>query len=223
MTSAASAFSAAKRTFSRASASCSFAVHAGDLVPHEHVHPLAAQRPRQIQGHRHVLPEQMLPLGVAHQPPVPGRHVSGVEVEERHVEAGVSDGALYRPRAPPRDRATRTRPPRSLLRRPPEPFQERDLLEQDGNVRAEPHADPPSATSITQPGAELPDGYNAPVREDLKEIFAAGLAAADPQRAVRRELELEDGAILAGEKRFEPQRVFVLAAGKAAGDDGEGR
>ena len=29
------------------------------------------------------------------------------------------------------------------------------------------------------------------------------------------ELELEDGAILAGEKRFEPRRVFVLAAGKA--------
>ncbi|HET6662165.1 MAG TPA: DUF4147 domain-containing protein [Rubrobacter sp.] len=55
------------------------------------------------------------------------------------------------------------------------------------------------------------------MHEDLQEIFAAGLAAADPQRAVRRELELEDGAILAGEKRFEPRRVFVLAAGKAAG------
>jgi glycerate 2-kinase len=55
------------------------------------------------------------------------------------------------------------------------------------------------------------------VREDLQEILEAGLAAADPQRAVRRELELEDDAILAGEKRFEPRRVFVLAAGKAAG------
>ena len=55
------------------------------------------------------------------------------------------------------------------------------------------------------------------MREDLQEIFAAGLSAADPQLAVRRELELEDGAILAGEKRFEPRRVFVLAAGKAAG------
>jgi glycerate 2-kinase len=55
------------------------------------------------------------------------------------------------------------------------------------------------------------------MREDLQEIFAAGLTAADPQRAVRRELKLEDGAILAGEKRFEPRRVFVLAAGKAAG------
>jgi glycerate 2-kinase len=55
------------------------------------------------------------------------------------------------------------------------------------------------------------------VREDLQEIFEAGLAAADPQRAVQRALKLEDGAILAGEKRFEPRRVFVLAAGKAAG------
>ena len=55
------------------------------------------------------------------------------------------------------------------------------------------------------------------MREDLQEIFEAGLAAADPQRAVQRALKLEDGAILAGEKRFEPWRVFVLAAGKAAG------
>jgi glycerate 2-kinase len=61
------------------------------------------------------------------------------------------------------------------------------------------------------------DRYNALVREDLQEIFSAGLAAADPQRAVQRELKLEDGAILAGEKRFEPRRVFVLAVGKAAG------
>src|ERR671921_804812 len=55
------------------------------------------------------------------------------------------------------------------------------------------------------------------MRDDLEQILSAGLAAADPQMAVRRELELEDGAILAGEKRFEPRRVFVLAAGKAAG------
>jgi hydroxypyruvate reductase len=55
------------------------------------------------------------------------------------------------------------------------------------------------------------------VREDLQEIFSTALAAADPQRAVRRELKLEDGAIFAGEKRFEPRRVFVLAVGKAAG------
>ena len=55
------------------------------------------------------------------------------------------------------------------------------------------------------------------MREDLQEILEAGLTAADPQRAVRRALELEDSAILAAEKRFEPRRVFVLAAGKAAG------
>ena len=55
------------------------------------------------------------------------------------------------------------------------------------------------------------------MREDLQEIFEAGLTAADPQRAVRRALELEDSAILAAEKSFEPRRVFVLAAGKAAG------
>src|ERR671920_973757 len=56
------------------------------------------------------------------------------------------------------------------------------------------------------------------MRDDIEQILSAGLAAADPQMAVRRELELEDGAILAGEKRFEPRRVFVLAAGKAAGE-----
>ena len=55
------------------------------------------------------------------------------------------------------------------------------------------------------------------MREDLQEILEAGLTAADPQRAVRRALELEDSAILAAEKRFEPRRVFVLAVGKAAG------
>jgi len=55
------------------------------------------------------------------------------------------------------------------------------------------------------------------VHEDLQEIFSASLAAADPQRAVRRALELEGDDILAGEERFEVRRVFVLAAGKAAG------
>ena len=56
------------------------------------------------------------------------------------------------------------------------------------------------------------------MRDDLEQILSAGLAAADPQRAVRRELELEEGVILTGEKRFEPRRVYVLAAGKAAGE-----
>src|SRR5918992_303093 len=55
------------------------------------------------------------------------------------------------------------------------------------------------------------------MKDDLEKILSAGLAAADPQRAVRRELKLEGDTILAGEKRFEPRRVFVLAAGKAAG------
>ena len=55
------------------------------------------------------------------------------------------------------------------------------------------------------------------MRKDLEEIWAAGLAAADPARAVGRALALEDGAVLAGDDRFGPRRVFVLAAGKAAG------
>jgi len=55
------------------------------------------------------------------------------------------------------------------------------------------------------------------LKEDLREILTAGLAAADPERAVRRTLVLEDDAIVAGEHRFEPRRVSVLAAGKAAG------
>jgi hydroxypyruvate reductase len=55
------------------------------------------------------------------------------------------------------------------------------------------------------------------MKDDLEEILSASLAAADPQRAVRRALRLEGDAILAEEERFEPRRVFVLAAGKAAG------
>ncbi len=53
--------------------------------------------------------------------------------------------------------------------------------------------------------------------KDLEEIWAAALAAADPERAVGRALELEDGTIVAGGRRFTPERVFVVAAGKAAG------
>jgi glycerate 2-kinase len=55
------------------------------------------------------------------------------------------------------------------------------------------------------------------VRKDLEEIWAAGLAAADPERAVGRALELEDGAIVADGTRFAAEKVFVVAAGKAAG------
>jgi glycerate 2-kinase len=59
--------------------------------------------------------------------------------------------------------------------------------------------------------------YNGPVRKDLEEIWAAGLAAADPERAVGRALAIEDGAIVVEGTRFTPERVFVVAAGKAAG------
>ncbi len=55
------------------------------------------------------------------------------------------------------------------------------------------------------------------MKEDLNEILAAGLAAADPRQALRRSLTLEGNTILAGGKHFEPPRVFVVAAGKAAG------
>jgi glycerate 2-kinase len=53
--------------------------------------------------------------------------------------------------------------------------------------------------------------------EDLREIFAAGLAAADPKEAVLRSVRVEGDSILAGDARFEAERVFVLSAGKAAG------
>ena len=55
------------------------------------------------------------------------------------------------------------------------------------------------------------------MRKDLEEIWAAGLAAADPERAVGRALALEEGAIVADGTSFEAERVFVVAAGKAAG------
>ena len=53
--------------------------------------------------------------------------------------------------------------------------------------------------------------------EDLREILSAGLAAADPKEAVLGSVRLEGGSILADDARFEAERVFVLAAGKAAG------
>src|ERR687893_1289772 len=55
------------------------------------------------------------------------------------------------------------------------------------------------------------------MEDHLREILYAGLAAADPREAVLRSVRLEGGAILAGGERFEAERVFVLAAGKAAG------
>ncbi len=55
------------------------------------------------------------------------------------------------------------------------------------------------------------------MEDALQAILEAALAAADPARAVGRALALDDGAIVAEGTRFEAERVFVLAAGKAAG------
>jgi glycerate 2-kinase len=55
------------------------------------------------------------------------------------------------------------------------------------------------------------------MQEDLREILSAGLVAADPREAVLRSVRVEDGSVLVGDRRFEAERVFVLAAGKAAG------
>jgi glycerate 2-kinase len=53
--------------------------------------------------------------------------------------------------------------------------------------------------------------------KDLREILQAGLAAADPKDAVLRSVRLEGDAVLTEDARFEPERIFVVAAGKAAG------
>ena len=55
------------------------------------------------------------------------------------------------------------------------------------------------------------------MENELREILQAGLAAADPKDAVLRTVSLEGEAVLTEDARFEPARVFVLAAGKAAG------
>jgi glycerate 2-kinase len=55
------------------------------------------------------------------------------------------------------------------------------------------------------------------MEEDLREILSASLAAADPREAVLRCLRVEGNTVLVGDERFEAERVFVLAAGKAAG------
>jgi glycerate 2-kinase len=55
------------------------------------------------------------------------------------------------------------------------------------------------------------------MEEHLREILSAGLVAADPQEAVLRSMRLQGGSILAASERFEAERVFVLAVGKAAG------
>jgi glycerate 2-kinase len=55
------------------------------------------------------------------------------------------------------------------------------------------------------------------MKDELREILDAALAAAEPGRTVRRFLSVEDGRVRVGDKVFEPRRVFVLAVGKAAG------
>ena len=55
------------------------------------------------------------------------------------------------------------------------------------------------------------------MEKDLREILSAGLAAADPREAVLRSVRVEGNTVLVGDERFEAERVFVLAAGKAAG------
>lgn len=55
------------------------------------------------------------------------------------------------------------------------------------------------------------------MQDDLREILAAGLAAADPADAVRRSLRVDGGSISAGGRTFEAGSVTVVAAGKAAG------
>ncbi|MDQ3377525.1 MAG: glycerate-2-kinase family protein, partial [Actinomycetota bacterium] len=55
------------------------------------------------------------------------------------------------------------------------------------------------------------------MEKELREILDAGLAAADPKDAVLRTVRLEGKAVLVEDARFEPERIFVVAAGKAAG------
>lgn len=55
------------------------------------------------------------------------------------------------------------------------------------------------------------------MQNDLREILDAGIAAADPYDAVHRYLKVENNRISAGGESLKAERVFILAAGKAAG------
>ena len=55
------------------------------------------------------------------------------------------------------------------------------------------------------------------MQSDLREILAAGLAAADPADAVRRSLGVKGRSISVGGRTFEAENVSVVATGKAAG------
>jgi glycerate 2-kinase len=58
---------------------------------------------------------------------------------------------------------------------------------------------------------------NGVMERDLKEILDTALAAAEPGKTVRRFLSMEGGCVRVGDESFEPERVFVLAVGKASG------
>src|ERR671917_142540 len=58
---------------------------------------------------------------------------------------------------------------------------------------------------------------NRVMQRDLKEILDTALAAAEPGKTVRRFLSTEGGCVRVGDESFEPERVFVLAVGKASG------
>jgi glycerate 2-kinase len=55
------------------------------------------------------------------------------------------------------------------------------------------------------------------MKEKLKDILNAALAAAEPGRAIRRFLSAEGGLVKVGDEVFEPQCVLALAVGKASG------
>jgi glycerate 2-kinase len=55
------------------------------------------------------------------------------------------------------------------------------------------------------------------MERDLKEILDTALAAAEPGKTVGRFLSAEGGRVMVGDEPFEPERVFVLAVGKASG------
>ncbi len=55
------------------------------------------------------------------------------------------------------------------------------------------------------------------MRRHLEAILSASLEAADPRRAVRNFLDMEEETVVADGERFEAREIYVLAAGKAAG------
>src|SRR5215217_6229416 len=55
------------------------------------------------------------------------------------------------------------------------------------------------------------------MERDLKEILETALAAAEPGKTVGRFISAEGGRVMVGDESFEPERVFVLAVGKASG------